>query len=63
MNSVLFSRIAGFGGLVKIKTPEDVKEEYREFVTKAYNTLGKKPEDGDLSGQPEQGVNNGRNQC
>ena len=39
MSSVLFSRIAGFGGLVKIKTPEDVKEEYREFVTKAYNTL------------------------
>ncbi len=40
-----------------------VKEEYREYVTKAHNTLEKKPEDSDLSGQPEQGVNNGRHKC
>lgn len=48
VNSVLFSWIVGFGGLVKIKTPDDVKEGYIEFVTKAYNTLETKSENGDL---------------
>ena len=48
VNSVLFSWIVGFGGLVKIKSPDDVKEEYREFVTKAYNALETKAEDIDL---------------
>lgn len=45
VNNVLFSWIVGFGGLVKIKSPDDVKEEFRKFVTRAYNALEKKQED------------------
>ena len=48
VNSVLFSWIVGFGGLVKIKSPDDVKESYAEFVTKAYNALENKNDDADL---------------
>jgi hypothetical protein len=48
VNSVLFSWIVGFGGLVKIKYPDDVKEEYAKFVTKAYNALEKKQINADL---------------
>ena len=39
VNKVLFSWIVGFGGMVKIKSPDDVKDEYSDFVTKAYNAL------------------------
>lgn len=48
VNNVLFSWIVGFGGLVKIKSPEGVKEEYAKFVTKAYDSLEKKTIDEDL---------------
>lgn len=48
VNNVLFSWIVGFGGLVKIKSPEGVKDEYADFVTKAYNALEKKQDDSDL---------------
>lgn len=48
VNSVLFSWIVGFGGLVRIKSPDNVKDEYAEFVTKAYNSLEKKQEAEDL---------------
>ena len=48
VNNVLFSWIVGFGGLVKIKSPEGVKEEYAKFVTKAYDSLEKKPIGEDL---------------
>ena len=41
VNIVLFSWIVGFGGLVRIKSPDNVKDEYAEFVTKAYNSLEK----------------------
>lgn len=44
VNNVLFSWIAGFGGLVKLKSPENVKEGYAEFVTKAYKALADKPD-------------------
>ena len=40
VNSVLFSWIVGFGGLVKIKSPDDVTQGYIEFVKKAYSSLG-----------------------
>ena len=39
VNSVFFSWIVGFGGLVKIKYQDDVKAEYARFVTKAYDAL------------------------
>ena len=42
VNKVLFSWIVGFSGLVKIKSPDDVKDKYADFVTKAYNALEKK---------------------
>ncbi len=48
VNKVLFSWIVGFGGLVKIKSPDDVKDEYASFVTRAYDALGKKPDDSDV---------------
>ena len=32
VNNVLFSWIVGFGGLVKIKSPEGVKDEYADFL-------------------------------
>lgn len=48
VNSVLFSWIVGFGGLVRIKSPDDIKDEYAEFVSKAYNSLEKKQEAEDL---------------
>ena len=48
VNNVLFSWIVGFGGLVKIKGPDDVKVKYSKFVTKAYNSLEKKHDDSDL---------------
>ena len=48
VNSVLFSWIVGFVGLVKIKYPDDVKAEYAKFVTKAYDALEKKEDDSDL---------------
>ena len=48
VNSVLFSWIVGFGGLVKIKHPDDVKVEYAKFVTKAYDALEKKEDDSNL---------------
>ena len=47
VNSVFFSWIVGFGGLVKIKYPDDVKAEYAKFVTKAYDALDKPKEDKD----------------
>lgn len=31
-----------FSGLVKIKSPDDIKDKYADFVTKAYNALEKK---------------------
>ena len=49
VNNVLFSWIVGFGGLVKIKCPEDVKDEYAKFVTKAYDSLEKPMEKQDNS--------------
>ena len=49
VNSVFFSWIVGFGGLVKIKYPDDVKAEYAKFVTKAYDALEKPKEDKDDS--------------
>ena len=48
VNKVLFSWIVGFGGLVKIKSPDDVKGDYADFVTKAYNALEKKQDDSNL---------------
>ena len=48
VNSVFFSWIVGFGGLVKIKYPDEVKLEYEKFVTKAYEALEKKESDSDL---------------
>ena len=45
VNSVLFSWIIGFNGLVKIKSPDDVKDKYADFVTKAYESLEKKQDD------------------
>ncbi len=48
VNNVLFSWVVGFGGLVKIKSPDNVKEEYADFVSKAYNSLEKKQNDCDL---------------
>ena len=48
VNNVLFSWIVGFEGLVKIKSPDDVKDEYAEFVTKAYDSLEKKQDDSEL---------------
>ncbi len=35
VNHVFFSWVFGFGGLVKIKSPEDVKEKYKEMVEQA----------------------------
>lgn len=48
VNNVLFSWIVGFGGLVKIKSPDNVKEEYSSFVMRAYDALEKKQKDCDL---------------
>ena len=48
VNSVLFSWIVGFGGLVRIKSPDNVKDEYAEFVTKAYNSLEKERDEEDI---------------
>ena len=48
VNNVFFSWIVGFGGLVKIKYPDEVKGEYAKFVTKAYDALEKKDDDSDL---------------
>ncbi len=48
VNNVLFSWIVGFGGLVKIKSPDDVKDKYAKFVTKAYDSLEKAQDDSDL---------------
>ncbi len=45
VNTVFFSWIVGFGGLVRIKSPETVKDEYSGFVIKAYNALDKPKED------------------
>ena len=39
VNNVLFSWIVGFGGLVKIAAPEDVREEYKEFVRRAFEAV------------------------
>jgi len=39
VNNVLFSWIVGFYGLVKIKSPADVKERYAYFVKKAFKSL------------------------
>ena len=41
VNNVLFAWIVGFGGLVKIVTPEDVREEYKVFVAKAHKDSNK----------------------
>ena len=35
VGTVFFNWIFGFGGLVKIKAPEDVKQQYKEQVLKA----------------------------
>ena len=48
VNNVLFSWIVGFGGLVKIKSPDDVKDEYAKFVTKAFDALEKNQAEEDL---------------
>ena len=47
VNSVLFAWIVGFGGLVKIKGPEEVKAGYADFVTKAYEALEEKQDEGE----------------
>lgn len=39
VNNVFFSWIVGFAGLVTIMTPEEVREEYKAFVTEAYLNL------------------------
>ncbi len=39
VNNVFFSWVVGFGGLVKIKTSENVRQDYASFVTKAYDAL------------------------
>lgn len=41
VNSVLYAWIVGFGGLVSIEAPADVREGYAAFVTKAYRALKK----------------------
>ena len=41
IGTVFFNWIFGFGGLVKIKAPEDVKELYKKQVLKAVDALGK----------------------
>lgn len=41
IGSVFFNWIFGFGGLVKIKAPEDVKEEYKKQVLKAADAFEK----------------------
>lgn len=49
VNTVFFSWIVGFGGLVTIKSPIEVYEEYAAFVTKAYQSLkSQKKENDDL---------------
>lgn len=45
VNNTLFSWIVGFGGLVKIKSPDDVKEKNAVFVAKAYEALDIKESD------------------
>lgn len=44
VNTLLYSWVFGFGGLVKIKSPLDVKQAYVEMVANAYNSIDK-PED------------------
>lgn len=39
VGSVFYSWLFGFGGKVCIKSPEDVKEQYRQMVEKAFNSL------------------------
>ena len=39
VNNGLYSWIVGFGGLVKIRGPEDVKEKYMLFVKTAFKAL------------------------
>ena len=48
VNNVFFSWIVGFGGLVKIKSPDSVKSEYSKFVINAYDALEKKQDDSDI---------------
>ena len=48
VNNVLFSWVVGFGGLVKIKGPDDVKEGYVAFVTQAYKALDENLVNNDL---------------
>ena len=39
VNHVFYSWVFGFGGKVKIKAPEYVKEKYKEMVTEVHNSL------------------------
>ena len=39
VNDVFYTWIFGFGGLVKIKGPDEVKAGYENMVTKAYNAI------------------------
>ena len=41
VGKVFFNWIFGFGGLVKIKAPEDVKQKYKEQVLKAMEMIVK----------------------
>ena len=41
VNTLLYSWVFGFGGLVKIKSPLDIKQAYEEMVAKAYNSIDK----------------------
>ena len=36
VNHVFFGWVFGFGGLVKIKSPENVKEKYKQMVLDAF---------------------------
>ena len=48
VNTLLYSWVFGFGGLVKIKSPLDVKQAYEEMVAKAYNSIDKTEDRTDL---------------
>ena len=48
VNTLLYSWVFGFGGLVKIKSPLDVKQAYEGMVAKAYNSIDKTEDRTDL---------------
>ena len=39
VGSVFYSWVFGFGGLVKIKSPECVKNQYSDMIRKAYEEI------------------------